>query len=274
MLSELAPRRKDDLIPGTEFFGRATLGSCLIGDGQVTIEEGENKLDIPLQALRSGKVIYELVDPKGAPIKDAVATWKSTGEGCVDDSGYQLGPDGRYEHPIGAGTHTVFVDAPGFRIYREDVVIAAGDVYVIRTTMKPTKVAVDKKEIKILESVFFETNSDVILPQSFELLNEVADTITGNAVGRVRVEGHTDDRGSDASNLDLSQRRAASVRRYLIGRGVPEAQLVAEGFGELQPIATNTTAAGRAQNRRVVFKLIDQESQVIEVQQPPAGGAQ
>jgi OOP family OmpA-OmpF porin len=74
--------------------------------------------------------------------------------------------------------------------------------------------------------------------------------------------------------LDLSQRRAASVRRYLIGRGVPEAQLVAEGFGELQPIATNTTAAGRAQNRRVVFKLIDQESQVIEVQQPPAGGAQ
>jgi len=271
MLSELTPRHKDELMPGLEFFGRATLGGCLMGNGQTVIKEGENKLDIPLQATRGAKVVYELVDPKGNPVKDAVATWKTTTEGCVEPTGYVIGPTGRSEHPIGAGTHAVFIDAPGFRIHREDVTVAAGDVYVIRTTMKPTKVAVERKEIKILESVFFETASDVILSQSFDLLNEVADTIIGNNVGKVQVEGHTDDRGNDAYNMDLSQRRADSVRRYLIGRGVPADQLVAVGFGETQPIAPNTTTAGRAQNRRVVFRLLDQESQVIEVQQPGGG---
>lgn len=268
MLAEATPRRKEGLTPGTELEARATSGLCLAGDGEIELQEGENSLDILLKPIRSGKVIYELVDPKGNPVKDAVATWRTTGVGCVDSGGYQLGADGRYEHPIGAGSHSVFVDAPGYRIFREDVSIQPGDVYVIRTTMQPTKVALDKKEIKILEAVYFETASDVIMPQSFDLLNEVADTILGNAVGRVRVEGHTDDRGNDEYNRDLSQRRAESVRRYLMGRGVPETQLEAMGFGELQPIAPNTTAAGRAQNRRVVFTLLDQASQVIEVQDP------
>jgi outer membrane protein OmpA-like peptidoglycan-associated protein len=268
LLSEATPRRKEALMPGGTIEARATLGRCLVGDGVVDLEEGENALEISLLPLRSGKVVYELVDPKGNPVKDAVATWRTSDAGCAETGGYQIGPDGRFEHPIGAGTHNVFIDAPGFRIFREEAAIQAGDVYVIRTTMVPTKVAVDKKQIKILESVYFETNSDVIMSQSFDLLNEVADTILGNAVGRVQVEGHTDNRGDDASNLDLSQRRAASVRRYLMGRGVPEDQLVAQGYGEAQPIASNDTTAGRAQNRRVVFTLLDQESQVIEVKDP------
>jgi outer membrane protein OmpA-like peptidoglycan-associated protein len=271
LLSEATPRRKEALEPGGTVEARATLGKCLVGDGVVELKEGENSLDIPLLPLRSGKVVYELVDPKGAPIKDAVATWRTSDVGCAEPGGYQIGPTGTFEHPIGAGTHNVFVDAPGYRIFRQEATIAPGETYVIRTTMVPTKIVLDKKEIKILESVYFETASDVIMPQSFELLNEVADTIINNDVGRVQVEGHTDDRSSDAYNLDLSQRRANSVRTYLIGRGVPAEQLVAVGFGESRPIAPNTTTAGRAQNRRVVFILLDQASQVIDVKEP--GGA-
>lgn len=269
MTSTVEPRRKTDLMPGEVWEASATSGTCLAGVGEATLAEGENRIDVRLAPQRGGKVVYELIGPKGEVIKDAVSTWKASSPGCVESTGYQLGPDGRYEHPIGSGTHTVFIDAPGFRIHREDVTINAGDVYVIRAEMKPTKVSVDQKEIKILESVFFETNSDKILPQSFELLNEVADTIVSNNVGRVQVEGHTDDRGSDASNLDLSQRRAESVRAYLIGRGVAADMLIPKGFGETQPIATNATAAGRAQNRRVVFTLLDQASQVIEVPASP-----
>lgn len=271
MQSRETARRKEDLRPGLAVEGKATSGKCLAGDAGLTLEEGENALTIQLRPLRAGKVVYELVDPDGKPVQNAVATWRADAVGCADPEGYNLGQDGRFEHPIGAGTHTVFIDAPGYRIYRETAAIQPGDVYVIRTEMKPTKVQVDKKQIKILEKVYFETAKAEIKPQSFDLLDEVADTILANDVGRVRVEGHTDSRGGDDYNLDLSQRRADSVRAYLIGKGVPADQLIAVGYGETQPIASNNTESGRAQNRRVVFTLIDQESQVIEVKDQEGG---
>jgi outer membrane protein OmpA-like peptidoglycan-associated protein len=265
MQSRETARRKENLRPGTVVDAKATSGSCLAGDASLALDEGDNELNVILRPLRGGKVEYELTGPKGEPIPDAIATWRTDAEGCAEPDGYNLGQTGTFDHPLGAGTHTVFIDAPGYRIYRETITLAPGDVYVIRTEMKPTKVQVDKREIKILEKVFFETASDVIKPESFELLDEVADTIVANDVGRVRVEGHTDSRGGDDYNLDLSQRRADSVRNYLIQKGVPADQLIAVGYGETQPIATNNTSAGRAQNRRVVFTLVDQESQVIEV---------
>jgi outer membrane protein OmpA-like peptidoglycan-associated protein len=85
---------------------------------------------------------------------------------------------------------------------------------------------------------------------------------------KIRVEGHTDSRGSDDYNLDLSTRRAASVRNYLIEKdGVPAERLVSEGFGETRPIAPNETKKGRAENRRVEFMIIEQEG--CAGQQPP-----
>ena len=81
-----------------------------------------------------------------------------------------------------------------------------------------------------------------------------------SAVRRVRIEGHTDSRGSDEHNLDLSERRAAAVREYLIGEGgiAPE-RLESQGFGETVPIADNDDSDGRAVNRRVEFVIVDQE---------------
>jgi OOP family OmpA-OmpF porin len=83
---------------------------------------------------------------------------------------------------------------------------------------------------------------------------------------KIEVQGHTDSVGADAYNLDLSQRRAAEVRNYLMGQGVAAAQLTAKGYGETQPIAENTNAAGRQQNRRVVLAVVDNPGEV-EVQQ-------
>ncbi|MCB9679859.1 MAG: OmpA family protein [Alphaproteobacteria bacterium] len=267
MVSKVEPRPREGLMPGTTYDGVARMGACLAGDASISLDEGANSLDIPMRPVRGAKVVYELVGPDGKPVTDAVATWRTDAPGCADREGYSIPPDGHYEHPIGAGTHTVFIDAPGFRIYRENITIAPGDVYVIKTTMKPTKVQVDRKEIKILEKVYFEFNSDKIKAESYELLDEVADTIIANDVGRVLVEGHTDSKGSDSYNLELSDRRAASVRTYLIGRGVNADQLIAKGFGESRPVATNATEAGRAKNRRVVFTLIDRDEQYIEVEE-------
>jgi OOP family OmpA-OmpF porin len=74
---------------------------------------------------------------------------------------------------------------------------------------------------------------------------------------KIRVEGHTDSRGSDSYNQNLSEERAASVRQYLIGRGVSASRIQSKGFGEQRPIEDNTTKAGRAANRRVEIHITE-----------------
>ena len=124
---------------------------------------------------------------------------------------------------------------------------------------KPVLVKVTKKKIEILEKVFFKTNKAVIKPESFEVLNQVAEVLVRYTyIKRLRVEGHTDDKGRDAYNLKLSQARADSVREYLINQGVEEERLEAVGYGETTPIDDNKTKEGRANNRRVEFTIVDQ----------------
>ncbi|MCB9524729.1 MAG: OmpA family protein [Myxococcales bacterium] len=127
-------------------------------------------------------------------------------------------------------------------------------------------VKVTREKIEILEKVFFETNSDVIKTVSFGILNQVAAVLKANAhIKKLRVDGHTDDRGKDDYNLDLSDRRAASVVRYLVAQGVDRARLESKGFGEEQPIDTNKTSKGRANNRRVEFLILEQDAGGTEV---------
>ena len=139
-----------------------------------------------------------------------------------------------------------------------------------------SKVRVTKTKIEILEKVFFDTNKDTIKPVSYDVLNQVALVLKSYPkITLVRVEGYTDSRGSDAHNLDLSQRRANSVRQYLIAQGIDENRLVAKGYGEELPIADNKTAAGREKNRRVEFlirevdgKPVEEGGAVIETREP------
>jgi outer membrane protein OmpA-like peptidoglycan-associated protein len=112
--------------------------------------------------------------------------------------------------------------------------------------------------IFILQRVEFATNRDVILDRSFPILVEVAAIMQANPqLRRLRIEGHTDDRGRDAANLDLSRRRAASVIRWLSEHQVEGARMEGWGCGELHPMETNATADGRQANRRVEFHIVD-----------------
>jgi outer membrane protein OmpA-like peptidoglycan-associated protein len=123
-------------------------------------------------------------------------------------------------------------------------------------------VLVTCEQIEISERVFFETNSAQILPRSYELLNVIAVTLRdAEYIRMVNVEGHTDSRNTDEYNLDLSRRRAESVRIYLIGRGIAESRLTSEGFGEGRPVASNETDEGLAMNRRVEFLIVEQDAQ-------------
>lgn len=122
-------------------------------------------------------------------------------------------------------------------------------------------VEVTSTGIVIHQTVYFEFNRAVIRPQSFQLLDTVAQVMRDFPDITVEVQGHTDDRGRDEYNLRLSGERAEAVRQYLIQRGIPAARMTARGYGETRPIASNRRAAGRAQNRRVEFVRTDPAAQ-------------
>jgi OOP family OmpA-OmpF porin len=113
-----------------------------------------------------------------------------------------------------------------------------------------------KEEIR-LPLVTFEYNSDRLQPGALPTLDRAVDTLRMNPDLRIEVAGHTDDRGSQAYNLTLSQRRAETVRRYLVDHGVTNV-LTVRGYGESEPIADNGTDAGRSENRRVVLRILSQ----------------
>jgi len=111
------------------------------------------------------------------------------------------------------------------------------------------------QERLVLRGVNFATDSAAIDPASAVVLDVAADQLRSRPNVSVVVEGHTDSTGSDAYNQALSQRRADSVLKYLVRKGVPAQRLTARGFGEANPVASNDTAEGRAMNRRVALEV-------------------
>ena len=121
-----------------------------------------------------------------------------------------------------------------------------------------TMAVLTAEKVVIFEKVLFYVGEDRLQPQSYALLNAVVTILKDNPqVTRVRIEGHTDSQGTESFNQDLSERRALSVRNYIIDQGVEPSRLLARGYGELYPLAPNRTAEGREQNRRVEFVVLD-----------------
>ena len=134
-----------------------------------------------------------------------------------------------------------------FPTYIKDIVISVG---------------LDKLYDALMESgefttrgILFAFNSDALLPESTPVLADMVGTLESHPELAIVIEGHTDSVGEDAYNLELSERRAASVVAYLEERGIDAARLQAVGKGEADPVADNATPAGRQQNRRVVVRL-------------------
>jgi len=108
----------------------------------------------------------------------------------------------------------------------------------------------------ILNNIFFETNKATLKPESTTELERVATLLIENPTIRLEISGHTDNVGSYRANQKLSEQRAKSVVDYLISKGVAQDRLEYKGYAFNQPIADNNTPEGRAQNRRVEFKVL------------------
>jgi outer membrane protein OmpA-like peptidoglycan-associated protein len=130
----------------------------------------------------------------------------------------------------------------------------------------PKFIKLEGANVRILQQVHFETASATILPDSFPMLGEIAQLLKANpGIKKMRIEGHTDSHGAADYNLDLSKRRAASVRAWLVGHAVESERLESEGFGLTRPIQSNDTDSGRAANRRVEFKIVDEDPTLTNV---------
>ncbi|MFT3843499.1 MAG: OmpA family protein [Lacibacter sp.] len=141
-----------------------------------------------------------------------------------------------------------------FRLYRG----ASAGSYV--TNIKITTASPDMRSKLLTEGkivsygVYFDVNKDVVKPESYGTLKGIADVLNENPTVKIKIVGHTDADGADASNLDLSKRRAAAVKNELVKTfGIDASRIDTDGKGEAQPVAPNDTPSNKALNRRVEF---------------------
>jgi outer membrane protein OmpA-like peptidoglycan-associated protein len=154
------------------------------------------------------------------------------------------------------GTVTILVEAPGYFASTNEFSIKALEDTQARILLnkRPDKpnVVVQGKELKLKKQVHFQHDSAEILPDSMAIIEEIAEVIkTKPEIKSVEVQGHTDNQGTAAYNLRLSQNRAQAVVDALIKLGVDSSRLEAKGYGDTKPLLPNTTEANKARNRRV-----------------------
>jgi outer membrane protein OmpA-like peptidoglycan-associated protein len=118
-------------------------------------------------------------------------------------------------------------------------------------------VEIETERLSLKDAINFDTGQDTIRPESKRILDEIAAVLKAHPeIKRIRVEGHTDNVGGQAYNMDLSERRARAVVTALLSRGIARDRLTSAGYGFGRPVATNATALGRAKNRRVEFTIL------------------
>lgn len=135
---------------------------------------------------------------------------------------------------------------------------AAGTPYI--TNLKITTAAPDTRSKLITEGklisygIYFDVNKDIVKPESYGTISDIAKVLKENPTVNIRIVGHTDNDGNDTANIDLSKRRAASVKNSLVSQfGIDGSRIQTDGKGENEPIASNTTSENKAKNRRVEF---------------------
>ena len=265
----------DDLPPGQYTYDIKAEsfkpGSC---DVTVPKEGGSIPIDCALEALPRMGIV-------NGHARDADTSQPVAGVQIIlQDSAHKelrltTDPSGGFRFDgVTPGTATLSVTADAYL-----VVVAPADVkarqentvdLMLRPKPKTSLVQVGKGEITIKQQVQFALDSAVILPESFGLLTEIADTLIRHSdLRHVEVQGHTDNSGTPEHNKVLSEQRADAVRAWLVQHGVPSDKLVARGYGQEKPLAPNVTAGNRARNRRVQLIILDQDAGLAP---PPAPG--
>jgi outer membrane protein OmpA-like peptidoglycan-associated protein len=237
-------------------------GSC---DATVPAEGGEVNIDCPLEALpRVGTISGHVRDSDtgqplgGIPVVVTDAQKKEVKLSTDPSGGFKF--DG-----VSPGSAEMNVIADGYLVLVTPVDVKSRQDNQVDLLLRPKPkqgmVSVSATEITIKQQIQFALDSAVILPESFGLLTEIADTIIRHPeIKRVEVQGHTDNSGTADHNQTLSDQRADAVRAWLVQHGVPDGRLVAKGYGQDKPLVPNVTPQMRSRNRRVQFIILEKDS--------------
>ena len=162
--------------------------------------------------------------------------------------------------------YNITYNAEGFLFKSENVIIPKNSAY--QSIKKVIKLApIKANESIVLNNVFFDYESFELTKDSRSELNKLFNLLTNNPSIKVEIQGHTDSKGLKSFNKKLSQKRAESVRKYLVKKGINKNRVTAVGYGENQPIAKNTNSdgsdneEGRALNRRIELKILSKDGQ-------------
>lgn len=151
------------------------------------------------------------------------------------------------------GTWTVTAEADGYVSRSQPVVITADETAIVDFVLRP---ALETGQVLSFDNIYFDSGSATLKPESYYILDNMVEILDANPNARVQVAGHTDSDGSSSYNQTLSEQRASSVFTYLVQRGISAARLTTIGFGEAQPVVSNTSASNKAMNRRIEFTVL------------------
>jgi len=210
-----------------------------------------------LKDLDSTLVLFGSVVDTTEGIEPIVAKLEFFDPGTGDRKAFVVSDvDGSYTARLPESkVYAIEINAPGYLYFLDilDFSSASGDEKLHKDFFL-SKVKVGTKVV--LDHIYFETGKAILRPESSEALDQVLRFLENNPSIKLEISGHTDNTGSLRVNQRLSRERAVAVVNYLVGKGIPQEMLVSKGYADTQPVAENTTAAGRTQNRRVEFKVL------------------
>ena len=200
----------------------------------------------------------QALDPDGNAVPNAVWYLDGEAQGPV--------PAAAEPTPVRPGSYRIAAEAEGYLRASEAAELRGDETVTLTLQIRPTTTKVVGAQIDLGDTIYFQTSKSVIKAESFQLLDDVAAILIEHTqIALVRIEGHTDNRGSDADNLALSAARAGAVMKYLIDKGVSAERLESKGYGESKPLDTAQNEAAWSKNRRVDFFIVDE---------PPATGGE
>jgi len=227
--------------------------------------EGKRNFDIYSFNLRKETSPYQVTYVKGviydAQTKEKIAadiqfidlSSKVTANKTTSDE-----KNGEYLLTLEIGkSYAMNISKPGYLFYSQNFTLdktKPWESFKLNAELKRIK----SGEKAVLRNIFFEFNSAELLAESTAELEILAAFMKENSSVKIEIEGHTDNIGKPAYNQQLSEQRAKAVYDFLISQGIEEKRLTYKGYGETQPMASNDTEDGRAQNRRTEFRIVEQ----------------
>ncbi|NIG53246.1 OmpA family protein [Chitinophaga sp. Cy-1792] len=224
--------------------------------------DGKGSLDIysfelypearPLQTLYVKGFVYDSTTQQRLPASVDVIDL----QGGTQVARFETDENGNFLAPLPTGKDYAFhVGKKGYLFYSDNFSLKEhnpGQPFEKNIPLQPLAANASI----VLHNIFFDTKQYVLKPASMLELDRLVRLLNDNPTLKIEIDGHTDNIGSDKDNKVLSENRAKAVVDYLVSKGIPAERLSSKGFGKSQPVASNDTEEGRAENRRTVFKVV------------------